>query len=122
MLTLPTGAPQASPGNKIRLRATADEGVALEGDFVAARASGAWLAVVWRRIRDSSSRRARACRLYRKRPRWVQSHRVVDDAELGQFFRVVENLLSPVDPVLRDPFVALLVCDLVTRLVLGHSG
>ena len=45
LLTLPAGAPQANPGDKIRLRATADDGVALEGDFVVARASGAWLAV-----------------------------------------------------------------------------
>ncbi len=45
VLTLPAGAPQASAGDKIRLRATADDGVALEGDFVVARASGAWLAV-----------------------------------------------------------------------------
>jgi hypothetical protein len=45
VLTLPPGAPQAKPGDRVSLRATADDGVALEGDFVVARASGAWLAV-----------------------------------------------------------------------------
>jgi hypothetical protein len=44
-VTLPPGAPQAKAGDCVRLRATADDGVALEGDFVVARASGAWLAV-----------------------------------------------------------------------------
>lgn len=44
-LTLPAGAPQARPGDRVRLRATAEDGTALEGDFVVARASGAWLAV-----------------------------------------------------------------------------
>jgi hypothetical protein len=33
------------PGARVRLRATADDGAALEGDFVVARASGAWVAV-----------------------------------------------------------------------------
>jgi hypothetical protein len=45
VLTLPPGAPQSKPGDHVRLRATADDGVALEGNFVVARASGAWLAV-----------------------------------------------------------------------------
>jgi hypothetical protein len=45
VLTLPPGAPEAKAGDCVRLRATADDGVALEGNFVVARASGAWLAV-----------------------------------------------------------------------------
>ena len=45
VLTLPPGAPAATPGDRVRLRATADDGSALAGDFVVARASGAWLAV-----------------------------------------------------------------------------
>jgi len=45
VLTLPPGAPQAKAGDRVRLRATADDGVALEGDFVVARSSGAWIAV-----------------------------------------------------------------------------
>ncbi len=45
VLTLPPGAPQAKAGDHVRLRATADDGLALEGDFVVARASGAWVAV-----------------------------------------------------------------------------
>jgi hypothetical protein len=45
LLTLPPGAPQARPGDRVRLRAVAEDGAALEGDFVVARASGAWLAV-----------------------------------------------------------------------------
>jgi hypothetical protein len=45
VLTLQPGAPQAKAGDRVRLRATADDGVALEGDFVVAKASGAWVTV-----------------------------------------------------------------------------
>ena len=45
VLTLPPGAPQAKSGDHVRLRATADDGVALEGNFVVAKASGAWVTV-----------------------------------------------------------------------------
>lgn len=45
VLTLPPGAQSGRPGDRVRLRATADDGSALEGDFVVARATGAWLVV-----------------------------------------------------------------------------
>jgi hypothetical protein len=45
VLTLPAEAPQASVGDRVRLRAVADDGTALEGDFVVAKASGAWVTV-----------------------------------------------------------------------------
>jgi hypothetical protein len=45
VLTLPAGAPQASPGDTVRLRAVAEDGTALEDDVVVARARGDWLAV-----------------------------------------------------------------------------
>jgi hypothetical protein len=45
LLTLPAGAPQARPGDRVRLRAVAEDGTALEGEFVVARATGAWVAV-----------------------------------------------------------------------------
>lgn len=45
VLTLPAGAPQASAGDTVRLRAVAEDGTALEGDFVVAKARGAWVTV-----------------------------------------------------------------------------
>lgn len=45
VLTLPAEAPQARVGDRVRLRAVADDGSALEGDFVVAKASGAWVTV-----------------------------------------------------------------------------
>jgi hypothetical protein len=45
VLTLPTGAPEAKTGDRVTLRAVADDGSALEGVFVVAKASGAWMTV-----------------------------------------------------------------------------
>lgn len=45
VLTLPANAPTATAGDRVKLRAVADDGSALEGDFVVAKASGAWVAV-----------------------------------------------------------------------------
>ena len=41
VLTLPAGALQASVGDRVKLRAVADDGSALEGDFVVPKATGA---------------------------------------------------------------------------------
>lgn len=45
VLTLPPGAPPARAGDRVKLRAVADDGSGLEGDFVVAKASRAWVSV-----------------------------------------------------------------------------